>query len=62
MQNDQIRCKKCGELHGTDVWRGVEFYDCPRDNRILLLNKLDSLKNQTKEVTNEQHEDGVGTA
>jgi len=52
MQKDQVTCKKCGGLHGIDIWRGVEFYYCPKGNRILLLNKLDGLKTENKEVSN----------
>ena len=56
MQSDQVTCKKCGGLHGIDSWKGVEFYYCPKANRIILLDRLKT------EVSNEQHEDGLGTA
>lgn len=60
MPPNQVICKKCGGLHGLDVWRDVEFYYCPKANRVLLVSKIDGLK--TEEVSDEQQcEDGVGS-
>lgn len=55
MPQNQITCKKCGGLHGIDVWRDVWFYYCPKVNRVILLDM------SKKEVAHE-HEDGMGTA
>jgi hypothetical protein len=64
MWNNQAACKKCGGSHGIDVWRGVEFYYCPKTNRILLLRNLDSLKTDLEnEKQNEQYsKDGLETS
>lgn len=31
------KCRKCGDLHRVDEYRGVKHYVCPQVNRVLLL-------------------------
>ena len=37
MEPETIICKKCGELHRIEIYRGVRCYVCPRANRVILV-------------------------
>jgi len=43
-------CRKCGEQHRVDEYRGVKHYVCPEVNRVMLLvNKDENTQEQRTE-------------
>ena len=38
---ETTKCKKCGEQHRVDEYRGVKHYVCPEKNIVLLLAQSD---------------------
>ena len=49
---ETAKCKKCGEQHRVDEYRGVKHYVCPEKNIVLLLVQDETSNDSEKQRLN----------